>query len=93
VIELSCLRKALAEVVEVLEDLDGRDLDEVDALTDQSKGAARVERARMSQDLNFMADRLALAEQLVRHEYWKARGESDILIEDAKSLGIAIPTD
>src|SRR5680860_1131206 len=69
VIDLSTTRHVLKAAVELINQLHGQDLDETAALTDQSKGAARRERAQRSQDLQLLAGRLELAAQLVRVEY------------------------
>lgn len=78
-IDFKMVRDVLQDIGELVDDLDGIDLDESDAITSQSKGRHRQERARISQDLNLLADRLDLAAQLVRVQYWKARGEEDPL--------------
>lgn len=83
-IELNRVRNVLAEVQELVETLDGVDLDETDALTSQSKSKSRAEKAARSQELQLLANRLELAASLVRVEYWHARGESDPL---APSIG------
>lgn len=70
-------RAILAECTELIDSLDGQDLDETNAVESQSKGAERKRRAQLSQDLNFVASRLELAAALVRVEYWYARGEDD----------------
>lgn len=78
-INLSRVRSVLQEVDELVRGLDGADLDEQDAVTSQSKGRARQERAKKSQDLNLLAARLRFASELVLNEYWFARGEIDPL--------------
>lgn len=78
-IDLNRVRHVLAEVNTLVADLHGQDLDETDAITSQSKGQARVRKAQLSQDLQLLATRLELAAQLVRVEYWHARGETDPL--------------
>jgi hypothetical protein len=72
---VSCLREADA----LVQNLHGRELDETDAITSQSRGTERKRRAQMSQDLQLLATRLELAASLVRVEYWHARGETDPL--------------
>jgi hypothetical protein len=76
-IDLSRVCAVLADADALIESLDGRDLDESDAIGSQSKGLARQERARLSQDLSLLADRLEYAASLVRVEYWQARGKED----------------
>lgn len=78
-INLSTVKALLGDVQTLVDGLDGVDLNEEDALTSQSKGRARQERARKSQDLNLLAHRLRLAAELVQNEYWYARGEGDPL--------------
>lgn len=83
-INLTTVRSVLREVNELVDDLDGRDLDETDAVTSQSRGEARKIKAQRSQDLQLLASRLDLAADLVRVEYWHARGESDPTRPDRK---------
>lgn len=78
-IDLTRVRACLKDADRLVTTLDGQSLDETDALTSQSKGAARVRKAEMSQDLQLLATRLELAAALVRVEYWYARGEDDPL--------------
>lgn len=61
--------------------LDGTHLDETQALTAQFQGAARQQRAHLSQALLHLAHRLDLAAELVRSEYFVARGYPDPLGE------------
>lgn len=81
-IDMARVRNVLAEVDDLIEELDGFDLDETDAVTSQSKGDARRLRAQKSQDLQMLANRLELAAALVRIEYWAARGNGDPLADD-----------
>lgn len=78
-INLNRVRAVLSEVQALVDDLDGVDLDETDALTSQTKSKKREIKAQRSQDLNLLATRLELAANLVRVEYWYARGEQDPL--------------
>lgn len=78
-IDLSRVKTVLSEVQDLVEDLHGLDLDDSDAITNQSKGNARRERAQRSQELQLLATRLELAAALTRNEYWFARGEKDPL--------------
>lgn len=78
-INLTRVRDVLAEIEELVDDLDGIDLDETKAVESQTKGKARQERARRSQELQLLGNRLELAASLVRIEYWHARGEQDPL--------------
>lgn len=80
-IDMSRVRAVLNEVDDLIDDLDGFDLDETDAVTNQSKGDARRLKAQKSQDLQLLANRLELAAALVRIEYWAARGASDPLVD------------
>lgn len=79
VIDLTRVRKVLNEASTLVGRLDGLDLDETNAVASQSKSRSRQERAQASQDLNLLASRLELAAQLVRVEYWAARGEPNPL--------------
>lgn len=81
-IELNPVRGVLREVNDLIGALDGQDLNETDAITNQSTGEARRQRAARSQELQLLANRLELAAQLVRVEYWFARGKSDPLHPD-----------
>jgi len=83
-INLTAVRRSLADAAHLIEELDGRELDESTAVVSQSKGNARKERAQMSQDLQLLATRLELAASLVRVEYWHARGEGDPTRPDRK---------
>lgn len=76
-IDLSMVRACLATATQLIEDLDGKELDETDAVTSQSRGELRKVKAQRSQDLQLLATRLELAGALVRNEYWYARGEQD----------------
>lgn len=76
-IDLSRVKAVLREVQTLISDLDGLSLDDSEAVTSQSKGVARQERARRSQELQLLATRLELAAALTRTEYWFARGEMD----------------
>lgn len=78
-IDLSRVKSVLVEVEALVADLDGKALDDTDAITSQSKGHARQQKAKMSQDLQLLAVRLEMAAALVRNEYWFARGEVDPL--------------
>lgn len=83
-IDLTSTKNILADVEGLIDDLHGCELDETDAITSQSKGEARRIRAQRSQDLQYVATRLELAAQLVRVEYWHARGEDDPTRPDRK---------
>lgn len=78
-IDLSKVKAVLSEIDLLIADLDGFNLDDSDAITNQSKGKARQERAQRSQELQLLATRLELAAALTRCEYWFARGERDPL--------------
>jgi hypothetical protein len=79
-IDLSRVRAILDEIDELIDDLDGVELDERTAI-EQPPGKARHDRAHQSQTLNLVADRLALAASLVRVEYWAARGHKDPTVD------------
>ena len=87
-VDLGRVRVILVEVDALVDELDGVDLDERTAVENQSPpsrhnrdrtaaGDIRRERARQSQSLNLLADRLHLAAAMVRVEYWFARGHAD----------------
>lgn len=73
-IDLGTVRTMLEECSALVEELDGRELDESTAVGEQGKGVDRKQRAQLSQSLSFLADRLELASNTVRSEYWAARG-------------------
>lgn len=81
-IDLSQTRRILNDAWEVLEDLDGLDLEDPQSITAHRQSAearaAREERAQASRDLLMLADRLAAAEATVRDRYWKFKGEDSI---------------
>lgn len=81
-IDLGHVKGILAEAEALVAELHGVELNEERAVEDQTKNRTRVERARLSQDLNLLAGRLDLAAELVRNEYWFARGEDDPLNPD-----------
>lgn len=80
-IDVEKVRAILAEVDGCLDDLDGTELDESDAL-EKDRSPGRRQRAFKSQQLQFVANRLELAASLVRVEYWHARGEQDPINPD-----------
>lgn len=83
-INLTTVRRVLSDAQELIDDLDGRELDETHAITSQSRGVERKKRAQMSQDLQLLATRLELAASLTRVEYWHARGCGDPVQPDRK---------
>lgn len=85
-IDLTTTQSLLAEAMKKVRALDGVDLDETNSITDQSKGQARQDRARMSQELQHLAHLLDLGADLVRNEYWVARGYEDPLAEPAHQV-------
>lgn len=78
-IDLTNTKQVLADVVQLVNRLDGQELDDTDAITSQSKGELRKRKAQLSQDLQLLATRLEFAASLVRNEYWYARGSRDPL--------------
>ena len=78
-IDMSRVKYVLDEVDVLIDDLDGVEHDDRDAVTNQSAGAARRQNATRSSKLQLLATRLELAAALVRIEYWAARGERDPL--------------
>jgi hypothetical protein len=75
-INLDRTKAILAESEALVRALHGQDLNERSATT-QGGGAQRAERAKKSQDLLLLAERLELAAAMVRIEYWHARGHGD----------------
>lgn len=78
-IDFELVRQTLNECSRLVEELDGLDHDDSRAHLESSHTNARKERARRSQQMQFLANRLELAASLVRNEYWVARGERDAL--------------
>lgn len=76
-IDLNPVRRVLDDVQNLIDNLDGQELDETNAIVSQSRGEVRKHRAQLSQDLQLLATRLELAASLARIEYWYARGEKD----------------
>ena len=76
-IDLGRVTKILHEAEELIEELHGSPLDERAAVESSTAGEERKRRARQSQALNLLSDRLELAAALVRVEYWQARGYED----------------
>lgn len=62
----SAVRRTIADAKRLINMLNGKELDETDALTEQTKGSARQARAKRSTDLSLLADRLDLAAALAR---------------------------
>lgn len=77
-IDLTQTRTIINDAWEILEDLDGLDLDDGDGIVENRNNSAakqaRIERAQTSRDLLMLADRLAAAEATVRQTYWKFKG-------------------
>ena len=78
-IELNAVGRILDEALNIVDDLNGQQLDERKAVSSQSKGEVRKRNAEMSKELNYLADQLTLAAALVRNQYWAARGNPDHL--------------
>lgn len=84
-IDLSTTRRVLDECLDLIESLDGQELD--DSFTgprsrhEETREEKRL-RAERSKSLMLLAQRLAFAEQLVLNEYWYAKGEPDLLNPD-----------
>ena len=82
-IDLSDVRAAMTRAESLIEMLHGQPLDESAAITSQSKGRARAERARLSQALQRLGHELDMAAGFARDEYWAARdgriaGKADV---------------
>lgn len=78
-VNLSRVRAILNEAQVLVDELDGLELDDSRSYMDQSKGNARQERAKRTQELQLLATRFELAAALVRVEFWYVKGESDPL--------------
>lgn len=76
-IDLTKVREIVDEATALIDELDGFELDETNAVKSQAKSSIRTLKAKKSQNLQLLATRLELAAQLVRVEYWYARGEAD----------------
>lgn len=92
-IDLTRVRSVLKEAQTLIDDLDGLDFDDTEAVTSQSKGHARQVRAQRSQDLQLLATRFELAASLVRVEFWYARGENDPLNPERDDEDDEVPGD
>lgn len=93
-IDLTQSRKVLEDAWEMLEDLDGLELQD-EAITTRRPGQnnakaqeARAERAQASRDLLLLADALAAAEATVRQAYWKYKGQGSVFdpVTEARAL-------
>ncbi len=79
-IDLEKVKRMLeGEIVDLIDGLHGVDLDDVGAIESQTKSKIRTFRAEKSKELLLLADRLELCANLVRNEYWYAKGEEDPL--------------
>ena len=79
-IDLSRVKEVLeGEVTNLISERHGLDLDDSEAIVDQTRSKARTFRAEKSREMLLLADRLDLVANLVRNEYWYARGETDPL--------------
>lgn len=76
-IRLTAARAALDDVAVLIAEVDGVQLQ--DWPDQEGDRHARKEKAQLTRKLLLIADRLDLAAQLVRAEYWFAKGEPDIL--------------
>lgn len=85
-IDLSKARAVLQDAQELIDDLDGLDIDDTAAVLEQGRtsprvAASRQERAQASKDLLLLQDRLEMAASLVKSAYWVMKGEDDPLRE------------
>ena len=78
-IEMRNVWPVVNEALEMMRELDGVDHRDGDAVTSQSKGDLRKQKAQTSQDLLRLAARFDLAAEMVRNEYWFSRSGSDPL--------------
>lgn len=89
-VDLRGVRAVVGEIQDLIDDLDGVDLDERTAIGEQSGGQARKQRARLSQNLNLLSDRFGYAEQLVRiqsHSHDELTWRNLNLLSDRFGLG------
>ena len=77
-INLSKVDAIIEEAGRLMDDLDGKVLDETLA-GQQDRASAREERVQRSRDLQQLAHLFELAATLVRNEYWHARGGQDMI--------------
>ena len=77
-INLERVNKVLDEVENLVNELDGKVLDDRLGLP---KAEARQERIERSRDLQQLAHLLELAAALARNEYWHARGGQDMIYD------------
>lgn len=79
-IDMDTLRVTLKDAEQIVNELDGLEFDDRDAVTaDKATRAKRQEQALRSKTLLLLAHRLELAKALVMVEYYFARGEIDPL--------------
>lgn len=78
-INLGPVLKLLDRVTDVVEKVDGTNLDDSDSVQQQGVRNARQERALATRQLLALADQLEMASALIRNEYWKTKGFDDML--------------
>jgi hypothetical protein len=62
------VQRVLEDALELIEDLDGLELDDETAITDRPGTELRAERAQASKDLLLLVDRLTLAASLMKRD-------------------------
>jgi hypothetical protein len=91
-IQLKEARTLLIQAQELLEDLDGLELEDYDSVNNHThsdlsvaeRKSLRLELAQASKDLLMLVDLCTAAGQLVKLRYWDYKGELDTL----EALGI-----
>lgn len=78
-IDLSKARDALLRAEELFDQLDGYDIDDLDAVASQGKSKIREEKAQASKDLLLLVDQFEMVAHLVKNAYWTFKGEEDYL--------------
>ena len=79
ILDMGDVLRLLAKATRIAENLDGQVHDNARAVTEQSKGAARQERARRDKEMGRLRHLLRYADVLVEDEYWITRGNRGAL--------------
>ena len=78
-IDLTKAKAVLDDAEIIIEQVDQKNVDDFDSIGGTDNRKEREYKAQMNRNLLLLADRLELASQLVRAEYWFAKGEPDAL--------------
>lgn len=78
-IDMTKVRVALEDALAILDEVDGIDVDDSGSIGGDDTKTQREYKARISRSLLLLADRLEMASQFARSEYWYVKGEPDIL--------------